>query len=166
MDEDLAGSEYLQVMHELTAGQPRISLQLERRVQETVREGIKQGLIQSAHDCSDGGLAVSLAESCILGSVGFRGILDAARWDTALFGEKQSRIVVTVARDCVDLMENMARSRGVPSQLLGRTGGDRFVLRMGDEATNDGSNGGPPAIDLPVATLADTWMRALEDVSG
>ena len=166
VDEDLAGSEYLQVMHELTAGQPRISLQLERRVQETVREGIKQGLIQSAHDCSDGGLAVSLAESCILGSVGFRGILDAARWDTALFGEKQSRIVVTVARDCVDLMENMARSRGVPSQLLGRTGGDRFVLRMGDEATNDGSNGGPPAIDLPVATLADTWMRALEDVSG
>ncbi len=163
VSEDLSGSEYLQVMHGLTAGRPRIDLQLEKRVQETVREGIRQGIVLSAHDCSDGGLAVALAESCILGGVGFRGILDAGRWDTALFGEKHSRIVVTVARDSVHLLEDLARTRAVPVLSLGRTGNDRFIIRIGDEATNDGSNGGPPAVDLPVASLADAWMRALED---
>ena len=82
--QDLAGSEYLQVMHGLTAGQPSIDLDLERRVQETCREGVRMGLVRSAHDCSDGGLAVALAESCILGGVGFRlqGSLESlSRWD-------------------------------------------------------------------------------------
>ena len=165
--QDLAGSEYLSLIHGMTAGQPYIDLGLERRVQETCREGIRQGLVLSAHDCSDGGLAVALAESCILGGVGFRGILDAAaRWDTALFGEKQSRIVVTVERDKVRLLDNMARSQGVPLLSLGRTGGDRFVLRIGDEATNDGSNGGPPAIDLPLEHISNAWTQSLEAVSG
>ena len=164
---DLAGSEYLNVMHGMTAGQPRIDLDLERRVQETCREGIMQGLVLSAHDCSDGGLAVALAESCILGEVGFRGILDAAaRWDAALFGEMQSRIVVTVERNKAHLLENLARSQGVPLLSLGRTGGDRFALRIGDEATNDGSNGGPPAVDLPLERISNAWTRSLEAASG
>ena len=164
VEDDLAGSEFLQVMHGLTAGQPRINLQLERRVQETVREGIGQGVIRSAHDCSDGGLAVALGESCILGGVGFRGILDAARWDAALFGEKQSRIVVSLDPADLPKLTTLARSQGVPLEPLGRTGGDRFVLRIGDEATNDGSNGGPPAIDLSLERISDAWMRALEDM--
>ena len=165
--QDLAGSEYLNVMHGMTAGQPRIDLDLERRVQETCREGIRQGLVLSAHDCSDGGLAVALAESCILGGVGFRGILDAAaRWDAALFGETQSRIIVTVERDKMRLLENLARSQGVPLLSLGRSGGDRFVLRIGDEATNDGSNGGPPAIDLPLERIGNVWTQSLEQASG
>ena len=164
--QDLAGSEYLGVLHGLTAGQPGIDLDLERRVQETCREGISRGLVRSAHDCSDGGLAVALSEGCILGGVGVRCILDASRWDAALFGEKQSRIVV--ALDPADLPElaDLARSQGVPLLSLGRTGGDRLVVRIGDEATNDGSNGGPPAIDLPLADLASVWMNALEEASG
>ena len=165
--QDLAGSEFLNVMHGMTIGQPRIDLDLERRMQETCREAIGQGLLRSAHDCSDGGLAVALAESCILGGVGFRGILNAAaRWDAALFGEKQSRIVATVERNKVPLLEELARSRGVPVLLLGRSGGDRFVLRVGDEATNDGSNGGPPAVDLPLERISDVWTRSLEQASG
>ena len=126
-----------------------------------------QGLILSAHDCSDGGLAVALAESCILGGVGFRGSLDAAaRWDAALFGERQSRIVVSVERNKIRLLENLARSHGVPLLSLGRTGGVRFVLRMGDEATNDGSNGGPPAIDLALERISHVWGQSLEAASG
>ena len=165
--QDLAGSEYLNLIHGVTAGQPRIDLDLERRVQETCREGIRQGLALSAHDCSDGGLGVALAECCILGGVGFRGILDAAaRWDAALFGEKQSRIVVTVERDKVPLLEDLARSHSVPVLSLGRTGGDHFVLRIGDEATNDGSNGGPPAIDLPLERISNVWSQSLEATSG
>ena len=163
---DLAGSEYLQVMHGLTAGQPSIDLDLERRVQEVCRQGIADGLIRSAHDCSDGGLAVALAESCILGGVGFRGILDASRWDAALFGEKQSRIVVSLDSADLPKLADLSRSRGVPLLSLGRAGGDRLVLRVGDEATNDGSNGGPPAIDLPVERISDVWTQSLEAASG
>ena len=164
--QDLEGSEYLSVMHGLTAGQPSIDLDLERRVQELCREGIRQGLMLSAHDCSDGGLAVALAESCILGGVGLRGILDSVRWDATLFGEKQSRIVVSLDPRDLPVLMNLARAQGVPLLPLGRTGGDRLVLRIGDEATNDGSNGGPPAIDLPVADLGAIWMNALEEASG
>jgi len=164
--QDLAGSEYLQVMHGLTAGQPSIDLDLERRVQEVCRQAIADGLVRSAHDCSDGGLAVAVAESCILGGVGFRGVLDAARWDTTLFGEKQSRIVVSLDSADVPKLADLARSRGVPLLSLGRTGGDRLVLRVGDEATNDGSNGGPPAIDLPVERISDVWTQSLEAASG
>ena len=164
--QDLAGSEYLQVMHGLTAGQPSIDLDLERRVQEVCRQAIADGLVRSAHDCSDGGLAVALAESCILGSVGFRGVLDAARWDAALFGEKQSRIVISLDTADLPKLADLARSRGVPLLSLGRTGGDRLALRVGDEATNDGSNGGPPAIDLPVERISEVWTQSLEAASG
>ena len=164
--QDLAGSEYLQVMHGLTAGQPSIDLDLERRVQEVCRQAIADGLVRSAHDCSDGGLAVALAESCIIGGVGFRGIMDATRWDTTLFGEKQSRIVLSLDSAYLPKLADLARSRGVPLLSLGRTGGDRFVLRVGDEATNDGSNGGPPAIDLPVERISDIWNQSLKAASG
>ena len=161
---DLAGSEYLEVMHGLTAGQPSIDLELERRVQETCREGVKQGLILSAHDCSDGGLAVALAESCILGGVGFRfqGSVDAlSRWDTALFGEKQSRIVVSVERDRMHLMEDLAHAVGAPVSPLGFTGGATFQVDSHDDdgaATGDG-------VELMLAELTAVWTQALETAS-
>ena len=164
--QDLAGSEYLQVMHGLTAGQPSIDLDLERRVQEVCRQAIADGLVRSAHDCSDGGLAVALAESCIIGGVGFRGIMDATRWDATLFGEKQSRIVLSLDSEYLPKLADLARTRGVPLLSLGRTGGDRLTLRVGDEATNDGSNGGPPAIDLPLERINEVWTQSLEAASG
>ena len=162
---DLAGSEYLNVMHGLTAGQPSIDLGLERLVQETCREGIKQGLVLSAHDCSDGGLAVALAESCILGDVGFRlqGSLDSSpRWDAALFGEKQSRIVVSVERDRMHLLEDLAHANGVPASLLGYTNGSAFQIGSRDEDGASTQNG----VDVPVAQLAAVWNQALEEASG
>ena len=163
--QDLAGSECLQVIHGLTAGQPRIDLELERRVQEACREGIRQGLILSAHDCSDGGPAVALAESCILGGVGFRfqGALDSlSRWDAALFGEKQSRIVVSVARERMRLLEDLAHANDIPVSLLGYTGGDAFRF---DSYGEDGENTGD-GMDLPLAELTAAWTQSLEAASG
>ena len=162
---DLAGSEYLNVMHGLTAGQPSIDLELERLVQETCREGIKQGLVLSAHDCSDGGLAVAVAESCILGGVGYRlqGSLDSLpRWDAALFGEKQSRIVVSVERDRMHLLEDLAHANGVPASLLGYTNGSAFQIGSRDEDGATMVNG----VHLSVAQLASVWNQALEEASG
>ena len=98
---DLAGSEYLDLVHGMVRGRPSIDLRREKQVQELCRSAISAGVVASAHDCSDGGLAVALAESSILGGVGFQGNDLIARlstsWDAALFGERQSRIVVSLA---------------------------------------------------------------------
>ena len=161
---DLAGSEYLNVMRGLTAGQPHIDLDLERRVQECCREGVSMGLVLSAHDCSDGGLAVALAECCILGGVGFRlqASLDSLpQWDAALFGEKQSRIVVSVQRERVHLLENLAHAIDAPVSLLGFTGGASLQFGRNGE---DGS-ATAESIQLPVAELTTAWTQALETVS-
>ena len=64
---DLAASEYLHTVHGMVRGRPRLDLALERRVQTLCRQLIADGTLRSAHDCSDGGLAVALAECCILG---------------------------------------------------------------------------------------------------
>ena len=163
--QDLAGSEYLNVMQGMTAGQPSIDLELERRVQETCREGVKQGLVLSAHDCSDGGLAVALAECCILGETGFRlqgPVESLGRWDQALFGEKQSRIVVAVERGRMHLMEDLATANGAPVSLIGYTGGDALRIESVDEDGADAGDG----IDVAVSGLAAVWMNALEDAGG
>ena len=145
---DLAGSEYLQVMHGLVAGRPFIDLALERRVQELCRGAIQEGVISSAHDCSEGGLAVALAECCIPWGVGFTGQAQLPRrWDTAMFGEGQSRIVVTLPPERWPRLEAMAAVSNVPLLRLGTTGGDRFKWA--------------PLLDLPVGEISDAWRQGL-----
>ena len=145
----LAGSEYLELMHGLVAGEPAIDLDLEVAVQRACRRLVGAGVVRSAHDCSDGGLAVALAECSVIGGVGFRGSFSLeGRWDAALFGETQSRIVVTVPSDELGLVEEVAREDGVPWTVLGVTGGE--ALRMAG------------LIDLPLKDLASTWRNALE----
>ena len=157
---DLAGSEYLNTMHGLVRGRPRIDLPLERRVQAFCRSLIVGGLAKSAHDCSDGGLAVALAECCILGdsgvggfgSVGFvasDGFKDSvpARWDAALFGEAASRVLISVAFEQVDGVLATAEATGVPAMILGRTEGNNLSI------------GG--LIDLSVRELASAWYGGL-----
>ena len=88
-----------------------------------------EGLLKSAHDCSDGGLAVAIAESCIAGSMGFES--DAAvpgRWDSALFGEAQSRIVVTVSQSRLPDLLKLCEAVGCPATVIGRVGGDSIRI--------------------------------------
>ncbi len=157
---DLAGSEYLSAVHGLVKGRPRIDLDLERRVQGFCRSLIAGALAKSAHDCSDGGLAVALAECCIIGDnriggtgpVGFRASDEFAngvpsRWDAALFGEAPSRIVVTLEPEYVPSVLQSAEAAGVPSLTMGTTGGSRLTL-------------GSP-MDLPVDKLAGAWHGGL-----
>jgi len=128
--EDMGGSEYLFVVHGLTAGEPpRLDLALEKRVQTTCIEGIRRDLILSAHDCSEGGLAVALLECCLAGDVGARievsTDLDPLVW---LFSESQSRFVVTVPDHALEMMESLAKKKNIPYTVIGRTGGDRLVI--------------------------------------
>ena len=126
---DLGGSEYLSVIHDRVEGRPRIDLRLELRVQNVCRSAVREGLLSSAHDCSDGGLAVAIAESAVRGSTGAditAGV--TGRWDAALFGEGQSRIVVSLPPENLRALAKLADEAGVPWTELGATGGDRIRI--------------------------------------
>ena len=128
----LAGSEYLSHVHGRVAGRPSIDLDFEVALQRLVRELIAEGLLRSAHDLAEGGLAVAVAESAFRGGIGARvegGWLAAAlRADTALFGEAQSRIIVSVAPEDAQTLERRAASEDIPCIRLGTVGGERLVI--------------------------------------
>ena len=150
---ELAGSEFLQCIHDRVEGSPRIDIGLEKRVQQACRMAIEQGLIASAHDCSEGGLAVALAECSIQGGVGFTGDFPVPdRWDAALFGERQSRIIVSLPESRWDALASLASGLEVPIARLGYTGGDNF--------RPDGN------VELPVSQISEVWNGGLEAASG
>ncbi|MFQ6066680.1 MAG: phosphoribosylformylglycinamidine synthase subunit PurL [bacterium] len=136
--DDLGGSEYLKLIHGLKMGDsPRINLEREKRVQRTCLESIKEGLISSAHDCSEGGLAVALAECSILNPNQKKGaIIDfspshfpfSLRADSLLFGETQSRIVISCHPENFNQIENLAHKNKTPLVKLGKVGGDRLII--------------------------------------
>lgn len=114
------------------AGRPSIDLGFEVQLQRLVRETIAAGQLRSAHDLSEGGLAVAVAESAFRGGIGATvqgGWLAAAlRADVALFGEAQSRIIVSVAAEDAAAFEKRAHGSDVPCVRLGTVGGDRLVI--------------------------------------
>jgi phosphoribosylformylglycinamidine synthase len=147
----LGASEYLWVQHGLEVGRPaRLDLELELKVQEAVRQLVREGLVQSAHDCSEGGLAVTLAECCIAGGVGAALSLPGASSAEALFGEAPSRIVVSVPAEQLTAVRQRLENAGVPFADLGEVGGDALVIEG--------------ALSVPVAELEATWERTIPAV--
>ncbi|KAF4516309.1 hypothetical protein B566_EDAN000550 [Ephemera danica] len=160
--EDLGGSEYLKVQHSREQGSPPyLNLETEQAVQTCVLQLIRTGLIQSAHDCSDGGVAVALAECCVSGPDQTRGAVvrltpGRQRTDSTLFGESQSRIVVSAKPAQRQAILDQAQQVGVPAAVVGAVGGAALVIYVGDERSTT------KTIDLPVATIADRWGLSLE----
>lgn len=128
--DELGGSEYLKVEHGLVTGMPpALDLELEAAVQKGVRDAIRAGLVKSAHDCSEGGIAVALAECCIAGGVGADVHLhDELPAVSSLFSESQSRIVVTCADSDADALVEALVAAQVPYSVLGTVGGERFRI--------------------------------------
>lgn len=152
--EGLAGSEYLDFKHDTIAGQPTIDINLELNVQSVCRDAISSELLSSAHDVSDGGLAIAIAESAIIGGKGASISLDVeGRWDAALFGESQSRIVVSLPEANLNELRQMTESKNVPMTTLGTVGGDDLNI-----------NG---VVQLPLTEIDDAWKngftRAVSD---
>mgnify|MGYP001203357285 FL=1 len=148
--DSLAGSEYLSLIHSLVAGLPKLDLDLEVNLQKVCRDLIDARLLESAHDCSNGGLAVTLSESAILGNLGFYGTFEIEdRWDTALFGEQQSRIVVSVKKDNLDKLIKICKSSDLPYCELGIVKEDKFII-------ND-------LIDTNMEKIYSSWMLELEN---
>lgn len=150
----LGGSEYLELVHGLIKGKPAIDLNMERGVQHCCLEAIERGFVRSAHDCSDGGLAVAIAESCIVGDIGFRGEgwEIKGRVDSTFFGEHQSQIVISISPDLIVKLSKVARKWKVPLTLLGKVGGKRLVVES--------------YIDLPLAKLGKIWREGLNIIAG
>ncbi|NBD32239.1 MAG: phosphoribosylformylglycinamidine synthase subunit PurL [Cyanobacteria bacterium] len=129
----LGGSEYLATIHETVAGKPpHLDFALEKQVQLACREGIKQGLIHSAHDCAEGGIAVALAEACLAGNLGATVTLSPhanQRWDECLFGEGTSRILVAVPPETQEQWEAFLQQHlGEFWQLIGVVQGEELKI--------------------------------------
>jgi phosphoribosylformylglycinamidine synthase II len=146
----LAGSEYAALRHGIVAGSPRIDLDLEVRLQRCCRQAIQTQLIVSAHDCSEGGLSVALAESCIAGGLGLdaRSLKPEGRVDTFLFGEVQSRIIVTCQPERMAELQQLVTACQVPIRALGTVTGSRLQI------------GG--LIDLALADVEAAYESAFE----
>jgi len=161
--EDLGGTEYLRVVHHREQGEPPyLNLETEKALHACALKLIREGLVQSAHDCSDGGLAVALAECCVsnptqpLGAV-VRLTGHTIRWDALLFGESQSRIVLSVKADAAEKIVHVAQAMGVPAAKIGTVGGERLVIDV--ETSKQTSACG---IDADLKTLLDRWGHSLE----
>ena len=162
--EDLGGSEYLKVLQHREQGSPPfLSLDIEKALQDFALKVIHEGLVQSAHDCSDGGLAVALAECCVSGPREAQGAvvklgLGSLRRDALLFGESQSRIILSTRPTAVESILSRAAEAGVPAAQIGTVGGGRLVIEVEPGKVSDGCR-----IDLPIRQVSDCWVHAIEE---
>jgi phosphoribosylformylglycinamidine synthase len=162
--DDLGGSEYLAWIHGVVGGDvPALDLRQERAVQRACLAAIAEGIIKSAHDCSDGGLAIALVECCFSShrreAIGAdivlttEGVLSPI---SLLFSETPSRILVTIAPEDLAALERIARSWHVPYTVLGRVGGTHFRI------TVDGKR----VINASVRELEAIWYNVLPEYLG
>jgi phosphoribosylformylglycinamidine synthase len=155
--DDLGASEYAVVTRgKLTGRVPQLDLDLERRVQQACLKMIQAGLVESAHDCSDGGLSVAIAE-CAFSSyrkpavgcaIDLEGTLSQA---ALLFAETPSRIILSAAAENVEAILAMAGEENLAATVIGRTGGERLTIAVNGEMV----------IDRPVAEVEAAWRAVL-----
>ena len=152
--EEIGGSEYLKTIHGLKKGKcPVVDLKLEKAVQKTALEAIEKGLVRSAHDCSEGGVAVSLAESCISNPTKKLGAVinltgDKIRMDALLFGESQSRIILSAKPKDAQKILKIARKNKTPVSVIGAVGGSKLIINK--------------TIKISVNELHKAWRNAIE----
>ncbi|MGK7872158.1 MAG: phosphoribosylformylglycinamidine synthase subunit PurL [Xenococcaceae cyanobacterium] len=173
---ELGGSEYLATIHGSVAGKPPVvDFDLERTVQEACRQGIRQGWLNSAHDCAEGGIAVALAECCIIGQIGAEihfytvssksSVVNskqqitndpAKRLDELLFGEGASIILVSVKPEEAENWEFLLKEQlGHNWHKIGVVTNKQANLRV---FTADNY----PLINLEISDMSDRWRYAIE----
>ncbi len=161
----LGGSRFLKVCHGKKLGPPpRVDLAHEIKVQNAVRDLIRGGLVKSAHDCSEGGLAVAIAECCFNPKGRLGANIDLGR-DAALrrpgrpsepslpeilFNESQSRILISVAPENLEKTITALKQAAIPFQQLGKVGGDELRIQIGIEN-----------FSWPIAEIYDDWWNSI-----
>ncbi|MEI6562003.1 MAG: AIR synthase-related protein, partial [Verrucomicrobiota bacterium] len=159
LGDEMGGSHYLKVLFGRKEGiPPRVDFTKERALHDTVRGLIAKGLVASAHDCAEGGLAVTLAESCICGKKTLGADIDFGATGLApevlLFNESQTRIVISVAPENAEAALTLARESGTPARRLGTVvGGAQLAVKA------DGTE-----YKWPVAELSATWYGSISSL--
>jgi phosphoribosylformylglycinamidine (FGAM) synthase-like enzyme len=127
---ELGGSEFAQVVLRSVSGHPpALDLAREASLHQMLVEGARGDLLASAHDCSEGGMAVALAESALAGDTGFAVSLPGDEpWYVTLFSESASRAVVSVAPEKAKAVEALASAHHLPFSRLGETGGPGMLF--------------------------------------
>ena len=158
---EMGGSHFLKVIHDRKVGRPpRLDFERELALQNALRELIRAGLVRSAHDCSEGGLAVALAEACFNPAAQFGAQIDLSaagemRLDQLLFNESQSRVVISTVPRNADQIMQLLNERGVPSHRLGTVGGDSLAISAGGEI-----------LRWPLGEIYDDWFNAIGKLVG
>ncbi|MEY2544358.1 MAG: phosphoribosylformylglycinamidine synthase subunit PurL [Verrucomicrobiota bacterium] len=164
--DELGGSRFLKVCHGKKIGPPpHVDLAHEIEIQNAVRGLIRAGLVKSAHDCSEGGLSVALAESCFNPKQRFGAEIDLshcggsrpgcagetpATTEEILFNESQSRIIISIAPENLEKTLSMLRDSGGPFLQLGKVGGDELRVQINDQR-----------LAWPIADLYDDWWNSI-----
>ena len=155
VEAEFGSSEYAkEILGTVWGYPPELDLEKEAGVQKAVIDMIQAGFIHSAHDCSEGGLAVTLAESGFLKNVGARVNLksDGLPAEFVLFGEDASRVVVSCAAENVEKIRQIAVKYGVAAEQIGETVPQDFELLIDGKAV----------VSVPLADLKEAWTHALE----
>ena len=150
----LGGSEFLKVVHGKIAGlPPPLDFAREKATQKAVRDGVRAGLLKAAHDCSDGGLGVALAEMCFARGLGCRvALASKLRPDALLFGEDASRIVVSYSAGAREQVAAICKAAGAEFEEIGQVGGASLIVEG--------------LLDAPVADLRAAWSSAIPRLVG
>ncbi len=150
---ELSGTEFQKLILEKTEGKPpKIDLKIEKKTQEVVLESIKLGYIKSAHDLSDGGLAIALAESCISGNLGASiDLTSELTVESYLFSESQSRILLSVSPDNVIDVMSIANRTGIKCQDIGVVVSDYLEVTYCDDQI----------INLDIDLVIKSWKDAI-----
>jgi len=154
--DEIGGSHYLKVVHGLKAGlPPRIDFERELALQNALRELIRAGYVRSAHDCSEGGLAVAIAESCFnpdgfLGATIDLADAGAQRLDQVLFNETQSRVVISTVPENAEAVLQLFVQRGLPAHRLGTVGSSELAITATGET-----------LRWPIQEIHADWYNAV-----
>src|SRR6516225_2376765 len=156
--EEMGATHYLKAVHGRKEGlPPRLNFELELRVQETLASLIQHGFVRSAHDCSEGGFGVALAECCISGEIKMGASVRIGkatdRMDLLLFNETQSRAIISVSPENAEAVEKLCVAAHTSLTRLGAVGGTDLVVTNGQET-----------LTWEIAELYETWYCSIENI--
>jgi phosphoribosylformylglycinamidine synthase len=155
--DEMGGSEYYEYIHCIVGGNvPKVDLGYDSRIMQTVLNLIRNKLVNSVHDCSKGGLAVTIAEMCILGHIGVKVDLskipnECSRIDDLLFSESHSRFVASVESDKLGKVRDILETNKIPYGMIGNVGGSLIALLKNSSVVN-----------ISVDKAEDAWINVIE----
>jgi phosphoribosylformylglycinamidine synthase len=149
--ENLGGSEYLKIVKgRITGEAPYIDSDEEARLQRSVLRLIRDGVVSCAHDCAEGGLLVALAEMTFLHGIGITAAIPFAHNAANLFGEAQSRVLVSLPESALTELKSVCDEEMVPMIELGRTGGKVFAIKE--------------LVETPISDLKDVYESVIPSI--